>query len=97
MSESSDTSIKEAIEELLKTSIFKNVARRNDPEFARKLAIWLVRYILIASSMKESLKINLEEILLNLHGDRFKKIVEITERTFHRIKDDSENYRNYIW
>ena len=97
MGKDSDTSIKDAMEELLQTSIFKNVAKRNDPEFARKFAMWLVRYILIVSSMKESLKINLEDILINLHGDRFKKIVEITERTFHMIKDDSERYRKYIW
>ncbi|MFO8078014.1 MAG: hypothetical protein R6U21_05180 [Thermoplasmatota archaeon] len=98
MEEKADISIKRATEELLETSIFKNVSRRNSPDFAKKLAIWLVRYILIISSMKESLRTNLENILLNLHGDRFKKIVSITEKTFHSVKhQDTEKYNHYIW
>ena len=98
MSENPDISIKEATNELLQTNIFKNVAKRNTQDFAQKLAMWLVRYILIASSMKESLKVNFDTILLNLHGDRFKKIVSITDRTFHSIKkEETEGYRKYIW
>lgn len=98
MEEKADVSIKKATEELLETNIFKNVSRRNSPDFAKKLAIWLVRYILVISSMRESLQANLENILLNLHGDKFKKIVTITEKTFHSVqKQDSEKYNRYIW
>ncbi|MCK5030459.1 MAG: hypothetical protein KAR64_03240, partial [Thermoplasmatales archaeon] len=60
-----DISIKEAMDELLETSIFKNITKRNDERFSKKLAIWLVRYILVISSMKESLRIDLETVLLN--------------------------------
>jgi hypothetical protein len=92
-----DIPIKDVLNELLETSIFKNIARRNDKRFAEKLAVWLIRYILVISSMKESLHIDLETVLLNIHGDTFKKIIEITERTF-RISDDSTgNYDSYIW
>ena len=91
-------SIKELIDELLETSIFKNIAKRNDKNFAQKLAVWLVRYILIISSMNESLKIDLEEILLDLHGEKFKEILEITETVFHVINEGSDNtiYSKYI-
>jgi len=74
-----EISIKAARKELLETSIFRNIARRNSPDFAQKLAIWLIRYVLMISSMKESLEINLETILMNLHGDRLKRILQITE------------------
>ena len=47
--------------------------------------------------MNESLKIDLEEVLLNLHGEKFKKILEVTERTFHNIKKDTERSDRYIW
>ncbi len=97
MSDSSDPSLREALEDLLETRIFKNVAKRNDPEFARRLAMWLIRYILIVSSMRESLNINLEDILFNLHGDRFKKIIEVTERTFNTIREEVDRYKKYIW
>jgi hypothetical protein len=99
MEENPDISIRNATEELLQTSIFKNVSRRNSPDFAKKLAIWLVRYVLIISSMKESLRTNLETILLNLHGDdRFKKIVAITEKTFHSVREqEADKYNRYIW
>jgi len=91
-------SIKELIDELLETSIFKNIAKRNNKNFAQKLAVWLVRYILVISSMNESLKIDLEEILLNLHGEKFREILEITETVFHVINEDSDNqiYSKYI-
>ena len=61
-------SIKKAIEDLLQTSIFKELSKSNDPEFTQQLALWLVRYILVLASMKSSLKISFEEALLNLHG-----------------------------
>ena len=91
-------SIKELIDELLETSIFKNIAKRNDKNFAQKLAVWLVRYILVVSSMNESLKIDLEEILQDLHGEKFREILEITETVFHVINEDSNHpiYSKYI-
>ena len=90
-------SINKAIEDLLKTSIFKEISKRNNKIFAEKLAVWLIRYILMISSMNESLKIDLEQALLNLHGERFKKILEVTEKIFNKIQKDSEKYDNYIW
>jgi len=97
MKEKESPSIKKAIDDLLETSIIKEISKRNNKDFAQKLAIWLVRYILIISSMNESLKIDLEEVLLNLHGKNFKKILEITEETFNKMKKDAENYNRYIW
>jgi hypothetical protein len=93
-----DISIKEATQELLNTRIFRNIARRNSPDFAEKLAIWLIRYILMISSMKESLEINLETILLNLHGDKLERILQLTEKTFQSVQhQESEKYNRYIW
>ncbi|KYK30837.1 MAG: hypothetical protein AYK22_02765 [Thermoplasmatales archaeon SG8-52-3] len=97
MDEKNTSSIKNAIEDLLETSIFKEISKRNNKNFAEKLAVWLVRYILMISSMNESLKIDLEEVLYNLHGEKFRKIIEVTEKTFYKIKKDSENFDNYIW
>jgi diketogulonate reductase-like aldo/keto reductase len=97
MKEDENISIKEAMDELMETSIFKKVAKRNDRYFAQKLAMWLIRYILVISSMNESLKINLEVVLLKLHGEKFKKILEVTEKTFNVVHEDSENYNKYIW
>ena len=97
MKEDENISIKEAMDELLDTSIFKSIAKRNDRYFAQKLAVWLIRYILVISSMNESLKINLEVVLLKLHGEKFKKILEVTESTFNVVHEDSENYNQYIW
>jgi len=97
MGEPTDVTLKQATYELLQTSIFKNISRRTNNRFAEKLAIWLVRYILIISSMNESLHINLEQILLNLHGDRLKKIVNITTKSFETVSNDSEKYDSYIW
>jgi hypothetical protein len=87
-----EVSIKESTSELLETNIFKVVAMRNGDRFAMKLALWLVRYILVVSSMNETLKISLEMILSRLHGeDNFKKIFEITEKMFNRIHEQSNN------
>ena len=97
MEEKNTSSIKNAIEDLLDTSIFKEISKRNNKDFAEKLAVWLVRYILMISSMNESLKIDLEEVLFNLHGEKFRKIIEVTEKTFYKIKKDSENFDSYIW
>jgi hypothetical protein len=97
LEETGSTSIKKAIDDLLETSIFKEISKRNNKDFAHKLAIWLVRYILMISSMNESLKIELEEVLINLHGENFRKILEITEETFYKLKKDQERYNKYIW
>ncbi|UCB59494.1 MAG: hypothetical protein JSV67_04160 [Thermoplasmatales archaeon] len=97
MEEKENLSIKKTIDELLETSIFKEVLKRNNKDFAQKLAVWIVRYILMASSMNESLKIDLEEVLFNLHGEKFRRILEVTEKTFHKIKKDEERYNRYIW
>ena len=97
MKEDENISIKEAMDELLETSIFKKIAKRNNRYFAQRLAMWLVRYILVISSMNESLKMNLEVVLLKLHGEKFKKILEVTDRTFNVVYEDSDNYNKYIW
>jgi hypothetical protein len=92
--------LKEATNELLETSIMKNVAIRTSKSFAHKLTIWLVRYILIISSMNESLKINLETILINIHGKNLKKILNITEKIFakkHENNKSKNKSNNYIW
>ena len=90
-------SIKQTIDELLETSIFKEIARRNNHAFAQKLATWLVRYILIITSMHESLKIGLEKALYNLHGEKFNRILHVTEQSFHHSKKEQDNSQNYIW
>ena len=100
MKEDDDSiSIKAAMDELLQTSIFKKIAKRNNKNFAQELAVWLVRYILVISSMNESLKMDLEDVLLRLHGKKFKEILEITEIIFQIIEKDPENqmYNKYIW
>ena len=97
MTEENDVTIRQATEELLHTNIFKNISQRNNKRFAQKLAMWLVRYILIVSSMNESLHITLEQILMNLHGDRFKKIVNITDKSFVSLKKEENEYDKYIW
>jgi hypothetical protein len=97
MTKNQDISIKQAIEELLQTNLFKNIERRNNRQFAEKLAVWLLRYIILVSSMKEALKIDLESVLLNIHGERFKQILEITERTFQQKRAGDDNYQSYIW
>jgi len=96
MTNQESVSIKKAIDDLLQTSIFKELSRTNDPEFTQQLALWLVRYILVLASMTSSLKISFEEALLNLHGEQFQKIIEITEKTFNKKSDDAENDNSYI-
>jgi diketogulonate reductase-like aldo/keto reductase len=97
MKEEENISIKEAMDELLDTNIFKKVAKRNDKFFAQNLAMWIIRYILVISSMNESLKMNLETVLLKLHGEKFKKILQLTDKTFNVVNEDSNNYNRYIW
>jgi len=96
MTDQEGISIKKAIDDLLQTSIFKELSKGNDPEFTQQLALWLVRYILVLVSMKSSLKISFEEALLNLHGEKFQKIIEITEKTFNNKYDDSKDDTSYI-
>jgi hypothetical protein len=92
-----NVTIKNAVDELLETAIFKKIEKRNSKIFAQKLAMWLIRYILVVSSMNESLKISLESVLLNLHGRNFKKILEVTEQSFKAVQNDGDKYNNYIW
>jgi hypothetical protein len=89
-------SIKKAIDDLLQTHIFKELSKQNDPEFTRQLALWLVRYILVLASMKNSFKISFEETLLNLHGEQYRKIIEITDKTFQSKQAETENDNSYI-
>jgi len=96
MTNQESVSIKNAIDDLLQTSIFKELKKSNDPEFTQQLALWLVRYILVLASMKSSLKISFEEALLNLHGEQVQKIIEITEKTFNKKNNDAENDASYI-
>jgi len=99
MKDTSDVSVKQATEELLQTHIFKNITKRTNQQFSKKLAFWLIRYILIISSMNQSLNINLEQILVNLHGERLKKIVSLTNKSFEteKEKNDCDNQNHYIW
>jgi hypothetical protein len=96
MTQQESVSIKKAIDDLLQTHIFKELSKQNDPEFTRQLALWLVRYILVLASMKRSFKISFEETLLNLHGDNYRKIIEVTNKTFQDNKDEAENDNTYI-
>ena len=87
-----EMSINEAADELLDTKIFKIVAERNGNKFTIKLAEWLVRYILMVSSMRETLGIRLEVILSKLHGEEnFKKILELTENMFSKVYEQLKN------
>ncbi len=96
MAHQESVSIKKAIDDLLQTHIFKEIAKHNDPEFTRQLALWLVRYILVLASMKSSFKISFEETLLNLHGDNYRKIIEVTNKTFQANQDQTDNDNHYI-
>jgi hypothetical protein len=96
MASQESVSIKKAIDDLLQTHIFKELSKGNDPEFTQQLALWLVRYILVLASMKSSFKISFEEALLNLHGEQYRKIIEITEKTFNSKNDETENDNSYI-
>jgi len=96
MAKQESVSIKKAIDDLLQTHIFKELSKQNDPEFTRQLALWLVRYILVLASMKSSFKISFEETLLNLHGDNYRKIIEVTNKSFQSKQDQTENDNTYI-
>jgi hypothetical protein len=96
MTEQESVSIKKAIDDLMQTHIFKELAKHNDPEFTRQLALWLIRYILVLVTMKSSFKISFEETLLNLHGESYQKIIEVTNQTFQNKQDQPENDNTYI-
>ena len=96
MAKQENVTIKKAIDDLLQTHIFKELSKQNDPEFTRQLALWLVRYILVLASMKSSFKISFEETLLNLHGDNYRKIIEVTNKSFQSKQDQTENDNTYI-
>jgi hypothetical protein len=96
MNEQESVSIKKAIDDLMQTHLFKELAKHNDPEFTRQLALWLVRYILVLVTMKSSFKISFEETLLNLHGESYQKIIEVTNQTFQKKQDQPENDNTYI-
>ena len=85
-------SIKDSTNNLLETEILKEVPRRNGDKFTMKLALWLVRYILIISSINETFKINFEMILSRLHGeDNFEKILMLTEEIFKKVYNQSNS------
>jgi predicted nucleic-acid-binding Zn-ribbon protein len=46
--------------------------------------------------MKNSFKISFEETLLNLHGEKYRKIIEITDKTFQSKQAETENDNSYI-
>lgn len=96
MVDQESVSIKKAIDDLLQTHIFKELSKQNDPEFTRQLALWLVRYILVLASMKNTFNISFEETLLNLHGEKYRKIIEITDKTFQNKQTKTENDNSYI-
>lgn len=96
MANQESVSIKKAIDDLLQTHLFKELSKGNDPEFTYQLALWLVRYILVLASMKSSLNISFEEALMSLHGQRYQKVIEITEKTFNKKNDKQENDTSYI-
>ncbi len=95
--EAQHISIKKIIDELMETSLFKEISKRNGQEFTQHLTMWLVRYILVITSMEESLKIGLDKILFNLHGKKYKKIIEITQKTFGEAVQEEEEHSRYIW
>jgi len=74
-----NTSINEAIDELLKTSALQKIANINDADFALKLAIWLIRYSFVISKMNKSLELSFEDILRYIHGKELQKILEVRE------------------
>ncbi|HVQ01142.1 MAG TPA: hypothetical protein VMT57_06475 [Candidatus Thermoplasmatota archaeon] len=90
-------SIKFIIDELLETNIFKEIAKRNGVEFSQQLAYWIVRYLLVIASMDESLKIGLDKALFELHGKKYRKILEITQKIFENsLEKRSDTQDNYI-
>jgi hypothetical protein len=93
-----NVSIKTIIDELLETNIFKEISKRNGKEFGQQLALWVVRYILVIASMDESLKNGLDKALLNLHGKKYKMVLEITQKIFDdSVQNEGDKQDKYIW
>lgn len=97
MEKKGSISLQQAMQELLKTDLFKEITQRTNKDYAEKLAIWLVRYILVVTSMNEALHISLEKALQDLHGEKFQKILQITNRNFQKTKDKGNATERYIW
>jgi len=92
-----NVSIKRITDELLETNIFKEITKRNGKEFSQQLACWTVRYLLVIASMDESLKIGLDKALFNLHGKKYKKILEITQKIFENsVQNEADKQDSYI-
>jgi len=92
-----NVSIKMIIDELLVTNIFKEITKRNGKEFSQQLASWIVRYILVIASMDESLKIGLDKALFELHGKKYRKVLEITQKIFENsVQSEADKRDTYI-
>lgn len=92
-----NVSIKMIIDELMVTNIFKEITKRNGKEFSLQLACWIVRYLLVIASMDESLKIGLDKALLELHGKKYKKVLEITQKIFENsVQSETDKRDTYI-
>ena len=89
-------SIKMIIEELMRTNIFKEISKRNGKEFSEQLACWIVRYLLVIASMDESLKIGLDKTLFELHGKKYRKVLEITQKIFENSVQAEDKRDTYI-
>jgi hypothetical protein len=95
--EEENVSIKMIIDELLVTNIFKEITKRNGKEFSQQLACWIVRYLLVIASMDESLKIGLDKTLSELHGKKYKKVLEITQKIFENsVRSEEDKRDTYI-
>jgi len=92
-----NVSIKMIIDELLVTNIFKEITKRNGKEFSQQLACWIVRYLLVIASMDESLKIGLDKALFELHGKKYRKVLEITQKIFENfVQSEADKRDTYI-
>lgn len=87
----------DAVQELLKTSLFCRIAERNGTPFAESLARWLIQYILVTASMNEALDLSLEQILYSLHGKNLRRILQATEKCMPKSTKNSSNSEQYIW
>ena len=92
-----NVSIKNIIDELMHTNLFKEITKRNGKEFSEQLACWIVRYLLVIASMDESLKIGLDKTLFELHGKKYKKVLEITQKIFEAsVQNEADKRDTYI-
>jgi hypothetical protein len=89
-------SIRMIIDELMLTHIFKEITKRNSKQFSEQLAFWIVRYLLVIASMDESLKIGLDKALFELHGKKYKKVLEITQKIFENSVQNEDKRDSYI-